>query len=98
MIALTWFSFNPGLDVATITKTVVENIRKKDAGEFSHHDHMLDMGTTEVSVLHRADIPVCNQLQSLLLYMIHISLSTMVEIALKNPVREVHFPCDQVRS
>uniref|UniRef100_A0A2R9ADA5 Nuclear pore complex protein n=1 Tax=Pan paniscus TaxID=9597 RepID=A0A2R9ADA5_PANPA len=26
------------LDVATITKTVVENIRKKDNGEFSHHD------------------------------------------------------------
>lgn len=49
MIALTWFSFNPGLDVATITKTVVENIRKKDAGEFSHHDHVLDTGTTEVS-------------------------------------------------
>lgn len=59
---------------------------------------MLDMGTTEVSVLRRADIPVCNQLQSLLPCMIHISLSTMVEIALKNPVREVHFPCDQVRS
>ncbi|KAJ7405684.1 hypothetical protein WISP_137834 [Willisornis vidua] len=36
-----------GLDVATITKTVVENIRKKDAGEFSHHDQMLDTGTTE---------------------------------------------------
>ncbi|OXB72966.1 UNVERIFIED_CONTAM: hypothetical protein H355_006506 [Colinus virginianus] len=36
-----------GLDVAAITKTVVENIRKKDAGDFSHHDHMLDMGTTE---------------------------------------------------
>uniref|UniRef100_A0A663F8T9 Nuclear pore complex protein n=1 Tax=Aquila chrysaetos chrysaetos TaxID=223781 RepID=A0A663F8T9_AQUCH len=40
-----------GLDVATITKTVVENIRKKDAGEFSHHDHMLDMGTTEADRL-----------------------------------------------
>ncbi|NXA33693.1 NU107 protein, partial [Eudromia elegans] len=40
-----------GLDVATITKTVVENIRKKDAGEFSHHDHMLDTGTTEVDRL-----------------------------------------------
>ncbi|OXB57068.1 hypothetical protein ASZ78_002939 [Callipepla squamata] len=36
-----------GLDVAAITKTVVENIRKKDAGDFSHHDHMLDVGTTE---------------------------------------------------
>uniref|UniRef100_A0A8D0G5Q5 Nuclear pore complex protein n=1 Tax=Sphenodon punctatus TaxID=8508 RepID=A0A8D0G5Q5_SPHPU len=36
-----------GLDVATITKTVVENIRKKDAGEFTHHDLALDAGTTE---------------------------------------------------
>uniref|UniRef100_A0A6I8N2M0 Nuclear pore complex protein n=1 Tax=Ornithorhynchus anatinus TaxID=9258 RepID=A0A6I8N2M0_ORNAN len=38
-----------GLDVATITKTVVENIRKKDTGEFSHHDlaPALDTGTTE---------------------------------------------------
>uniref|UniRef100_A0A2K6DYY4 Nuclear pore complex protein n=1 Tax=Macaca nemestrina TaxID=9545 RepID=A0A2K6DYY4_MACNE len=37
------------LDVATITKTVVENIRKKDNGEFSHHDlaPALDTGTTE---------------------------------------------------
>ncbi|RMC09979.1 hypothetical protein DUI87_12769 [Hirundo rustica rustica] len=40
-----------GLDVATITKTVVENIRKKDAGEFSHHDHVLDTGTTEADQL-----------------------------------------------
>ncbi|KFO70099.1 Nuclear pore complex protein Nup107, partial [Cuculus canorus] len=40
-----------GLDVATITKTVVENIRKKDASEFSHHDQMLDTGTTEVDRL-----------------------------------------------
>uniref|UniRef100_A0A8I3WHG6 Nuclear pore complex protein n=1 Tax=Callithrix jacchus TaxID=9483 RepID=A0A8I3WHG6_CALJA len=37
------------LDVATITKTVVENIRKKDNSEFSHHDlaPALDTGTTE---------------------------------------------------
>lgn len=49
MIVLTEFPFHSGLDVATITKTVVENIRKKDAGEFSHHDHVLDAGTTEVS-------------------------------------------------
>lgn len=37
------------LDIATITKTVVENIRKKDNGEFSHHDlaPALDAGTTE---------------------------------------------------
>eukprot|EP00076_Gallus_gallus_P008609 XP_004937619.1 nuclear pore complex protein Nup107 isoform X1 [Gallus gallus] len=40
-----------GLDVAAITKTVVENIRKKDAGDFSHHDHMLDTGTTEADRL-----------------------------------------------
>ena len=35
---------------AAITKTVVENIRKKDDGEFSHHDlsPALDTGTTEV--------------------------------------------------
>ncbi|XP_068937158.1 nuclear pore complex protein Nup107 isoform X1 [Petaurus breviceps papuanus] len=38
-----------GLDVATITKTVVENIRKKDTGDFSHHDMApsLDTVTTE---------------------------------------------------
>uniref|UniRef100_A0A8D1AV61 Nuclear pore complex protein n=1 Tax=Sus scrofa TaxID=9823 RepID=A0A8D1AV61_PIG len=37
------------LDIATITKTVVENTRKKDNGEFSHHDlaPALDTGTTE---------------------------------------------------
>ncbi|KAM6301933.1 nuclear pore complex protein Nup107 isoform 2-T2 [Podargus strigoides] len=40
-----------GLDVATITKTVVENIRKKDADEFSHHDHVLDTGTMEADRL-----------------------------------------------
>nr|XP_003224660.1 PREDICTED: nuclear pore complex protein Nup107 [Anolis carolinensis]XP_008114805.1 PREDICTED: nuclear pore complex protein Nup107 [Anolis carolinensis]XP_016851349.1 PREDICTED: nuclear pore complex protein Nup107 [Anolis carolinensis] len=36
-----------GLEVATITKTVVENIRKKDAGEFTHHDLAIDTGTTK---------------------------------------------------
>ncbi|XP_030071286.1 nuclear pore complex protein Nup107 [Microcaecilia unicolor] len=38
-----------GLDVATITKTVVENIRRKDTGAFTHHDivPVLDSGTTE---------------------------------------------------
>ncbi|XP_018109458.1 nucleoporin 107kDa S homeolog isoform X3 [Xenopus laevis] len=38
-----------GLDVASITKTVVENTRKKDAGEFAHHDFApaLDSGTSE---------------------------------------------------
>ncbi|XP_032202977.1 nuclear pore complex protein Nup107 isoform X4 [Mustela erminea] len=37
------------LDIAAITKTVVENIRKKDNGEFSHHDvaPALDTSTTE---------------------------------------------------
>lgn len=35
--------------MATITKTVVENIRKKDASEFTHHDLAIDTGTTEVS-------------------------------------------------
>ncbi|XP_060513007.2 nuclear pore complex protein Nup107 isoform X1 [Panthera onca] len=37
------------LDIAAITKTVVENTRKKDNGEFSHHDMApaLDTGTTE---------------------------------------------------
>ncbi|KAE8615530.1 hypothetical protein XENTR_v10008545 [Xenopus tropicalis] len=38
-----------GLDVASITKTVVENTRKKDAGEFAHHNlaPALDSGTSE---------------------------------------------------
>ncbi|XP_054844769.1 nuclear pore complex protein Nup107 isoform X1 [Eublepharis macularius] len=36
-----------GLEVATITKTVVENIRKKDASEFTHHDLAIDTGTTK---------------------------------------------------
>uniref|UniRef100_T1DA21 Nuclear pore complex protein n=1 Tax=Crotalus horridus TaxID=35024 RepID=T1DA21_CROHD len=36
-----------GLDVATITKTVVENICKKDTSEFFHHDLAIEMGTTE---------------------------------------------------
>ncbi|XP_048356645.1 nuclear pore complex protein Nup107 [Sphaerodactylus townsendi] len=36
-----------GLEVATITKTVVENICKKDASEFIHHDLVIDIGSTE---------------------------------------------------
>uniref|UniRef100_A0A4W3IDI9 Nuclear pore complex protein n=1 Tax=Callorhinchus milii TaxID=7868 RepID=A0A4W3IDI9_CALMI len=38
-----------GLDVAAVTKCVVENIRKKDAGEFTHHDlaPSLDAATTK---------------------------------------------------
>ncbi|KAG8577949.1 hypothetical protein GDO81_010334 [Engystomops pustulosus] len=38
-----------GLDVATITKKVVENTRRKNGGEFAHHDFTpaLDSGTNE---------------------------------------------------
>lgn len=38
-----------GLDVATITKRVVENTRRKNGGEFAHHDFTpaLDSGTNE---------------------------------------------------
>ncbi|XP_068132812.1 nuclear pore complex protein Nup107 isoform X2 [Hyperolius riggenbachi] len=38
-----------GLDVATITKRVVENTRKKDGGEFAHHDlaPAMDSATSE---------------------------------------------------
>ncbi|XP_075713041.1 nuclear pore complex protein Nup107 isoform X2 [Rhinoderma darwinii] len=38
-----------GLDVATITKRVVENTRRKNVGEFAHHDFTpaLDSGTNE---------------------------------------------------
>ncbi|KAL4594082.1 nuclear pore complex protein Nup107, partial [Arapaima gigas] len=38
-----------GLDVAAITKTVVENIRERDVEEFAHHDltPALDTGTSE---------------------------------------------------
>ncbi|XP_067855607.1 nuclear pore complex protein Nup107 isoform X2 [Heptranchias perlo] len=38
-----------GLDIAGVTKCVVENIRKKDAEEFTHHDlsPSLDTATTE---------------------------------------------------
>lgn len=43
-----WF-FKIGLDIATITKTVVENTCKKDTSEFFHHDLAIETGTTEVS-------------------------------------------------
>ncbi|XP_035258434.1 nuclear pore complex protein Nup107 [Anguilla anguilla] len=36
-----------GLDVAAVTKTVVENIREKDTEDFAHHDTLLDITTTE---------------------------------------------------
>ncbi|KAM4036684.1 nuclear pore complex protein Nup107 [Anomaloglossus baeobatrachus] len=38
-----------GLEVATITKTVVENTRRKNGSEFAHHDFTpaLDSGTSE---------------------------------------------------
>ncbi|XP_070611775.1 nuclear pore complex protein Nup107 isoform X2 [Erythrolamprus reginae] len=36
-----------GLDIATITKTVVENICRKDTSEFFHHDLAIETGTTE---------------------------------------------------
>ncbi|KAJ8373496.1 hypothetical protein SKAU_G00040760 [Synaphobranchus kaupii] len=36
-----------GLDVAVVTKTVVENIRERDSEDFAHHDALLDIGTTE---------------------------------------------------
>lgn len=68
MIVLIQFTFNSGLDVATITKTVVENIRKKDAGEFSHHDHVLDTGTTEVSVLQSRWSSLQSATESLTIY------------------------------
>ncbi|XP_063048769.1 nuclear pore complex protein Nup107, partial [Engraulis encrasicolus] len=35
-----------GLDVATITKTVVETVRERDSQEFAHHDVTLDTATT----------------------------------------------------
>lgn len=39
-----------GLDVAAVTKTVVETVRERDGEEFSHHDltPALDTGTTAV--------------------------------------------------
>lgn len=45
------YLLNTGLDVATITKMVVENIRKKDAGEFTHHDLAINTNTTEVKMV-----------------------------------------------
>lgn len=43
------FVFVPaGLDVAAITKLVVETVREGDDGEFTHHNQTLEMGTTKV--------------------------------------------------
>lgn len=48
-----------GLDVAAVTKLVVETVRERDDAEFTHHSQTLEMGTTKVpgffSVLNRVD-------------------------------------------
>ncbi|XP_074482371.1 nuclear pore complex protein Nup107 [Sebastes fasciatus] len=36
-----------GLDVAAITKLVVETVRERDEAEFTHHNQTLEMGTTK---------------------------------------------------
>lgn len=43
------FVFLPaGLDVAAITKLVVEIVRERDETDFAHHNHTLETGTTKV--------------------------------------------------
>lgn len=43
------FVFVPaGLDVAAITKLVVETVRESDETNFTHHNQMLETGTTKV--------------------------------------------------
>lgn len=43
------FMFVPaGLDVAAITKLVVETVRESDETDFTHHNQMLETGTTKV--------------------------------------------------
>lgn len=43
------FLFVPaGLDVAAITKLVVETVRESDESDFTHHNQMLETGTTKV--------------------------------------------------
>lgn len=37
-----------GLDVAAITKLVVETVRERDESDFTHHTQTLEMGTTKV--------------------------------------------------
>ncbi|XP_037617048.1 nuclear pore complex protein Nup107 [Sebastes umbrosus] len=36
-----------GLDVAAITKLVVETVRERDEAEFTHHNQTMEMGTTK---------------------------------------------------
>lgn len=43
------FVFVPaGLDVAAITKLVVETVRERDETDFTHHNQTLEIGTTKV--------------------------------------------------
>lgn len=45
-------SFVPaGLDVAAITKLVVETVRERDDTDFTHHSQTLETGTTKVQIL-----------------------------------------------
>lgn len=37
-----------GLDVAAITKLVVETVRERDETEFAHHSQTLETGTSKV--------------------------------------------------
>lgn len=37
-----------GLDVAAVTKLVVETVRERDEGQFTHHSQTLETGTTKV--------------------------------------------------
>lgn len=37
-----------GLDVAAVTKLVVETVRERDDTDFTHHNQTLEMGTTKV--------------------------------------------------
>lgn len=39
-----------GLDVAAITKLVVETVREWDETEFTHHNQTLESGTTKVKI------------------------------------------------
>lgn len=39
-----------GLDVAAITKLVVETVRERDETEFTHHSQTLETATTKVGI------------------------------------------------
>ena len=39
-----------GLDVAAITKLVVETVRERDETEFTHHSQTLETGTNKVQI------------------------------------------------